>query len=107
MKHLKLFEEYTSQLEIPFSDKEIHNNQELIKLAEKEYSSNKTSSNTFSEGHIVLRSEIKDNKIAQSKSKYNKDIQNSEMNLVSGWFKKYFEEKSLNENIENDTKTYT
>lgn len=36
---------------------------ELIKLAEKEYSSNKTSSNTFSEGHIVLRSEIKDNKI--------------------------------------------
>ena len=29
------------------------------------------------------------------------------MNLVSGWFKKYFEEKSLNENIENDTKTYT
>jgi hypothetical protein len=37
MKHLKLFEEYTSQqLEIPFSDKEIHNNQELIKLAGKD-----------------------------------------------------------------------
>ncbi|MCK9417312.1 hypothetical protein M0Q97_11750 [Candidatus Dojkabacteria bacterium] len=37
MKHLKLFEEYTSQqLEIPFSDKEIQNNQELIKLAGKD-----------------------------------------------------------------------
>ena len=56
---------------------------------------------------INIAVEIKNNKIVQSKSKYNKDIQNSEMNLVSGWFKKYFEEKSLNENIENDTKTYT
>lgn len=37
MKHLQLFEEYTSQqLEIPFSDKEILNNQELIKLAGKD-----------------------------------------------------------------------
>ena len=51
--------------------------------------------------------EIKDNKIVQSKSKYNKDIQNSEMNLVSGWFKQHFEGKRLNENIENDNKTYT
>ena len=42
-----------------------------------------------------------------NKSKYNKDIQNSEMNLVSGWFKQHFEGKSLNENIENDTKTHT
>lgn len=37
MKHLQLFEEYTSQqLEIPFSDKEKLNNQELIKLAGKD-----------------------------------------------------------------------
>ncbi|MCT7621565.1 hypothetical protein N5T93_04795 [Aliarcobacter butzleri] len=61
----------------------------------------------FKDNQIKFAVEIKNNKIAQSKSKYNKDIQNSEMNLVSGWFKKYFEEKSLNENIENDTKTYT
>ena len=53
------------------------------------------------------QSQIIFNKIAQSKSKYNKDIQNSEMNLVSGWFKQHFEGKRLNENIENDTKTYT
>ena len=49
----------------------------------------------FKDNQIKFAVEIKNNKIAQSKSKYNKDIQNSEMNLVSGWFKKYFEEKSL------------
>ena len=49
----------------------------------------------FKDNQIKFAVEIKDNKIAQSKSKYNKNIQNSEMNLVSGWFKKYFEEKSL------------
>ena len=59
----------------------------------------------FKDNQIKFAVEIKNNKIAQSKSKYNKDIQNSEMNLVSGWFKQHFEGKSLNENIENDTKT--
>ena len=61
----------------------------------------------FKDNQIKFAVEIKDNKIVQSKSKYNKDIQNSEMNLVSGWFKQHFEGKSLNENIENDTKTHT
>lgn len=36
--------------------------------------------------------EIRNNKIIQSKSKYNKDLQNKEMSLVHGWYKEYFEE---------------
>lgn len=37
--------------------------------------------------------EIRNNKIIQSKSKYNRDIQNKEVSLVHGWFKEYFEKK--------------
>lgn len=42
---------------------------------------------------IKFAVEIRNNKIIQSKSKYNRDIQNKEMSLVHGWFKEYFEKK--------------
>ena len=40
--------------------------------------------------------EIRNNKIIQSKSKYNRDLQNKEMSLVNGWFKEYFEVSNTN-----------
>lgn len=48
------------------------------------------------DNEIKFAVEIKNNKIVQSKSKYNKDLQNKEMSLVNGWFMEYFEEKDKN-----------
>lgn len=53
----------------------------------------------FIDNEIKFAVEIKNNKIVQSKSKYNKDLQNKEMNLVKGWFLEYFEENKENENL--------
>lgn len=50
------------------------------------------------DNEIKFAVEIKNNKIIQSKSKYNKDLQNREMSLLKGWFIEYFEENG-NENI--------
>lgn len=46
----------------------------------------------YENNEIKFAVEIKNNKIVQSKSKYNQDLQHKEMNLVKGWFKEYFEE---------------
>lgn len=51
----------------------------------------------FINDEIKFAVEIKNNKIIQSKLKYNQDLQNRDMNLVMGWFKEYFEEKKENE----------
>ena len=45
------------------------------------------------DNEIKFAVEIKNNKIVQSKSKYNANLQNKEMSLVVGWFKEYFETK--------------
>ena len=50
------------------------------------------------DNEIKFAVEIKNNKIVQSKSKYNKDLQNKEVSLVNGWFIEFFEEKKENEN---------
>ena len=52
---------------------------------------------------IKFAVEIQDNKIFQSKSKYNQDLQDKEMSLVNGWFKEHFGEKISTENLEKDT----
>ncbi|QKJ26121.1 hypothetical protein ACBT_0136 [Aliarcobacter cibarius] len=57
----------------------------------------------FKDSVIKFAVEIQDNKIFQSKSKYNQDLQDKEMSLVNGWFKEYFEEKISTENSEKDT----
>lgn len=57
----------------------------------------------FKDNIIKFAVEIQDNKIFQSKSKYNQDLQDKEMSLVNGWFKEYFEEKISTENSEKDT----
>lgn len=44
----------------------------------------------YKNDEIKFAVEIKNNRIVQSKSKYNKDLQNKEMSLVLGWFKEYF-----------------
>ena len=49
----------------------------------------------FKDNIIKFAVEIQDNKIFQSKSKYNQDLQDKEMSLVNGWFKEHFEEKML------------
>ena len=46
------------------------------------------------DNEIKFAVEIKNNKIVQSKSKYNKDLQNREMSLVKAWFLEHFEEKT-------------
>lgn len=53
----------------------------------------------FINNEIKFAVEIKNNKIVQSKSKYNKDLQNKEVSLVNGWFIEFFEEKKENENL--------
>lgn len=45
----------------------------------------------FNNDELKFAVEIKDNKIVQSKYKYNSNLQNRDMNLVLGWFKEYFE----------------
>ena len=45
----------------------------------------------FKDDKIKFVVEIKDNKIAQASSKYNKDLQDEEKILILRWFKKYFE----------------
>lgn len=57
----------------------------------------------FINNEIKFAVEIKDNRIVQSKSKYNQDIQNRDMNLVMGWFKEYFEEKKDENIIQNQS----
>lgn len=44
----------------------------------------------FIDDVIKFAVEINNNKIEQSKSKYNKDIQDKEMHIVKGWFMKNF-----------------
>lgn len=53
----------------------------------------------YLDNEIKFAVEIKNNKIVQSKSKYNKDLQNKEMNLVKGWFIEFFEEKKNKKTI--------
>ena len=48
----------------------------------------------FIDNEIKFAVEIKNNKIVQSKSKYNQDLQIRETSLVMGWFTEYFEEKN-------------
>jgi hypothetical protein len=49
----------------------------------------------FIDNEIKFAVEIKNNKIVQSKSKYNQDLQIREISLVIGWFTEYFEEKII------------
>ena len=51
----------------------------------------------FIDNEIKFAVEIKNNKIVQSKSKYNKDLQNKEMSLVLSWFNEYFLKQKTNE----------
>lgn len=54
----------------------------------------------FKDNIIKFAVEIQDNKIFQSKSKYNQDLQDKEMSLVNGWFKRAFWRKISTENLE-------
>ena len=55
----------------------------------------------FIDNEIKFAVEIKNNKIVQSKSKYNQDLQIRETSLVMGWFTEYFEEKKDENIIQN------
>lgn len=46
----------------------------------------------FKNEELKFAVEIKDNKIVQSKYKYNLNLEYRDMTLVHGWFKEYFEE---------------
>jgi len=49
----------------------------------------------FIDNEIKFAVEIKNGKIVQSKSKYNKELQDREMSLVIGWFEVNFKRKDL------------
>ena len=53
---------------------------------------------------IKFAVEIRNNKIEQSKSKYNKDIQDKEMHIVKGWFMKNFN-KEYQINLQDNQET--
>ena len=57
----------------------------------------------FIDNEIKFAVEIKNNKIVQSKSKYNQDLQIRETSLVMGWFTEYFEEKNDENIIQNQS----